>query len=243
MRSIGIFNNVDKISAYKSYRTMKSHGMAHQWQQKISKQLYKEIEFDKIAGRALQLLVNSKFLQNHGLYEDYTEWIKSKSTTKFTGFVFELFSPLDNIKCHFRGYEYENISEAVKATINAQFAGLIQTSKVDIQSRFLVARDISGSMTSKAKGCNMSSYSIAKAMALYFSEFLTGPFANCYIEFSDECQMVEWKGDTPVDKWINDTNNDFGSTNFLEIAKIFIRLKQAGVAESDFPEGVLCISD
>lgn len=238
-----IFDNVDKILAYKLYRTMKSQGMAHQWQQKISKQLYKEIEFDKIAGRALQLLVNSKFLQNHDLYKDYMEWIHSKSTAKFTGFVFELFSPLDKIRCSFKGYKYENISESVKATINAQFAGLIQTSKVDTQSRFLVARDISGSMTSKAKGCNMSSYSIAKAMALYFSEFLTGPFANCYIEFADECQMVEWKGDTPVDKWINDTNSDFGSTNFLEIAKIFIRLKQAGITESDFPEGLLCVSD
>ena len=85
----------DKIVAYKSYRKLKSEGVAHEWQQLISKQLYKEIQFDKIAGRALQLIANSKFLRNHGLYEDYLKWILSKITAKYTGFVFELFKPLE----------------------------------------------------------------------------------------------------------------------------------------------------
>lgn len=242
-----LFKEEDKVVAYRNYRKLKSEGVAHEWQQLISKQLYKEIKFDRIAGRALQLLVNSKFLQNHDLREDYLEWIKSRTTAKYTGFVFELFKPLDAVQYDWRtrGYKYKDIDEASKATINAQFAGLVQTSKegVDTQSRFLVARDISGSMTSEAAGCGMSSYSVAKAMALYFSEFLTGPFANSFVEFADTCRMVQWKGETPVDKWMNDGNGDFGSTEFLSIAYLFSKLKAKGVAESDFPEGLLCISD
>lgn len=242
-----LFKEEDKVSAYKNYRKLKSEGVAHEWQQLISKELYKEIKFDKIAGRALQLIVNSKFLQNHGLREDYLEWIKSKATAKYTGFVFELFKPLDSQGYDWRRreYTYSELDEASKETINAQFAGLIQTAKegVDTQTRFLVARDISGSMTGEAAGCGMSSYSVAKAMALYFSEFLTGPFANSYVEFADTCGMVQWKGNTPVDKWLNDRNANYGSTNFISVARLFAKLKERGVPESDFPEGVLCISD
>lgn len=242
-----LFKEEDKVVAYKNYRKLKSEGVAHEWQQLISKELYKEIKFDKIAGRALQLIVNSKFLQNHGLREDYLEWIKSKATAKYTGFVFELFKPLDSQGYDWRRgeYTYSELDEASKETINAQFAGLIQTAKegVDTQTRFLVARDISGSMTGEAAGCGMSSYSVAKAMALYFSEFLTGPFANSYVEFADTCGMIQWKGDTPVDKWLNDRNANYGSTNFISVARLFAKLKERGVPESDFPEGVLCISD
>lgn len=237
-----IFESEDKKTSYKAYRVFKSQGIAHKWQQLISKQLYDQIEFDHIAGRALNLLVNSKFLSNHGLDDKYAEWIQSKPTAKYTGFVFELFKPLEP-KSDFRGYHYTVIDEATEATINAQFNGLVELGGKGVTSRLLVARDISGSMTSKARGCNMSAYSIAKALALYFSEFLTGPFANHYIEFADDCRMVEWKGNTAVDKWVNDTNNNFGSTNFLSIAYLFTHLKERGVPESDFPEGVLCVSD
>ena len=57
----------NKAKAYKMYRKCKSEGTAHEWQQKISKQLYDEINFGKIAGRALSLLVGSKFLENHNI--------------------------------------------------------------------------------------------------------------------------------------------------------------------------------
>lgn len=241
-----LFKEEDKVISYKNYRKLKAEGVAHEWQQLISKQLYKEIQFGRIAGRALQKLVNSKFLQNHGLRESYLEWIKSMSTAKYTGFVFELFQPINGCRYDYqsRSYQYNEIDEAARATINAQFKQLVSVGGADIQSRFLVARDISGSMNSEALGCNdISSYSVAKAMALYFSEFLTGPFANCYVEFADECRMVEWKGEAPYDKWVNDTNGNFGSTDFMSVARLFAKLKGKGIPESDFPEGVLCISD
>ena len=237
-----IFPDLDKIQAFRHYRKLKSEGVAHQWQQQISKQLYDSIKFNTIAGRALQLLVNSKFLDNHNLRAKYTEWIRSQSTAKFTGFVFELFKPLDaHYNWQWQDYSYDTIDEATRLTINAQFATLIGQSKV--KTTFLVARDISGSMLSKAKGCKMSSYSVAKAMALYFSEFLTGPFANSYVEFATECRMKQWVGKTPVDKWLNDTNGDFGTTDFLSVAHLLVEIRRRGVPESEFPNGLLALSD
>lgn len=183
-----IFPNVSKVAAFKQYRKLKSSGTAHIWQQQISKQLFNEIKFDKIAGRALSLLVNSNFLKNNNLVDKYNEWIKSQDNVKYTGFVFELFKPVDK-------HHIYQLEEQVAATINAQFNTLIQKASggINTNSNLLVVRDVSGSMTYQAAGCNMSSYGVAKAMALYFSEFLKGQFANSYAIFSDNCKLCQWR--------------------------------------------------
>ena len=233
------FPEDEKFVAYKKYRQLKSKGTAHKWQQLISKEMYNELNFDSIAGRALALLVGSKFLQNHNLVEKYSKWIEGKPTAKFTGFAFELFKPLGN------GYRLNHIEPYKEATINAQFAQLVKTGKegVNTNSGLLVVRDTSSSMTSQAIGCSMSSYDIAKSMALYFSEFLTGPFANSFAEFADTCTLHKWKGQTPVDKYLNDSCEAYGNTNFQSVIDLFIRLKKQGVPEKDFPTGILAISD
>lgn len=233
------FPEDEKFVAYKKYRQLKSKGTAHKWQQLISKQMYNELNFDSIAGRALALLVGSKFLQNHGLVDKYSEWIKAKPVAKFTGFVFELFKPLGN------GYNLRHIEDYKEATINAQFAQLVKTGKegVNTNSGLLVVRDTSCSMTSQAVGCSMSSYDVAKSMALYFSEFLTGPFANSFAEFANTCTLQQWKGNTPVDKYINDRCEAYGGTNFQSVIDLFIQLKGRGVPEKDFPTGILAVSD
>ena len=233
------FPEDEKFVAYKKYRQLKSKGTAHKWQQLISKQMYNELNFDSIAGRALALLVGSKFLQNHSLVDKYSEWIKAKPVAKFTGFVFELFKPLGN------GYSLRHIEDYREATINAQFAQLVKTGKegVDTNSGLLVVRDTSCSMTSQAVGCSMSSYDVAKSMALYFSEFLTGPFANSFAEFANTCTLQQWKGSTPVDKYLNDRCEAYGGTNFQSVIDLFIQLRGRGVPEKDFPTGILCVSD
>lgn len=229
----------DNFYIYSKYRHLKSEGKAHDWQQKISKQLYEYINFNNIAGRALSLLVSSKFLENHNLTEKYSKWISSKPTAKFTGFVFELFKPLGDY------HRAEILPDYQEQTIQAQFNQLVETGKgnINTQSKLLVVRDISGSMTSRAIGTNMSSYAIGKAMALYFSEFLDGAFKNAYAVFADDCELRVWKGNSVCDKWRNDTDSDFGSTNFLSIAKLLVKIKNKGVPESEFPTGVLALSD
>lgn len=158
-------------SAYKAYRKTKSEGIAHEWQQLISKQLYDQINFDNIAGRALSILVGSRFLESHGLVEKYNQWISSRPVAKFTGFVHELFAPLDD-------WHARHIQDYKEKTINAQFAQLVKVGKTNASSSLLVVRDISSSMGSVARGCTVSSNCIAKSLALYFSEFLEGPFAG-----------------------------------------------------------------
>lgn len=226
--------------AYKDYRTYKSSGTAHQWQQLISQKRFAELDFDKIHGRALNKLVRSKFLTNQNLSEKYAEWLGSnpEKSVKYTGFVHELFGKLPHDAL-------SSLDKNTQDTINRQFATLIEKGKTEkTQSdNFIVVRDTSSSMQSMASGTTMSCFNIGKALALYFSEFLSGKFAGSFIEFNSTAKMHTWKGGTPLEKWFNDSAGYVGSTNFLSVIHLFAHIKQEGVAESDFPTGIICISD
>ena len=227
-----IFEEGEKSTKYAAYRRMKSSGTAHEWQKLISQEKYQELDFSKIPGRALSLITNSKFLANHGLEDKFTKFVLSQDTAKYTGFVYELFSkPMQ------KPYQ--------RALVDKQFMGLIETAKQDMNrdSNFIVCVDTSGSMTYTAYGTNMTSYNVAKSMALYFSHLLDGKFANTFLEFHSTVKMHTWEGKTPSEQFDNFRSSYVGSTNFLGVAKLFCDLKQKGYAESDFPTGLICISD
>lgn len=227
-------------STYKKYRKLKSSGTAHQWQQLISQKRMLEINFDTIHGRALAQLVSGKFLQNQGLETKYNAWIESKPVAKYTGYVYELLAPVK------KGYKNTNLKPYQENTINKQFAQLIATAKNGMkqgETGLIVVVDTSSSMTSTVSGTKVSSYDVAKAMALYFSYLLEGKFANAFMEFADTCIMKFWKGNTPVEKLQNDRSEAYGSTNFQSVADTFRKYLQQGVPESEFPTGILCVSD
>jgi hypothetical protein len=229
----------EKISNYKKYRKLKSSGTAHQWQQLISQGRFLEIDFNTVHGRALSQMVSGKFLANHNLEDKYEQWIESKPVAKYTGFVYELMAPVKV------GYQNRDLKKYQVNTINKQFYNLIEVAKNGMKqdSSLIVVLDTSSSMTSPIPGVNVSAYSVGKAMALYFSYLLKGPFAKAFFEFADECELKYWKGSTPVENLQNDRSEAYGSTNFQSVADTFVKLREQGVAEEDFPTGILCISD
>lgn len=230
-------NKENASSTYKMYRKLKTSGTAHEWQKLISQGKHDKIDFNAIHGRALNKMVRSKYLDNQGLKTKYENWItKSDVEAKFTGFVHELFERMPSLK--------SSLGVAKTETINKQFATLVKKGgSVKKETSLIVVRDTSGSMGSIAAGTNMTCYDIGKALALYFSEFLTGRFTDAWIEFNSNAQMHTWKGETPVDRWYNDRSSYVGSTNFQSVIDLFVNLKHQGVDESDFPTGILCISD
>ena len=219
-------------NSYCLYRKLKSSGTAHEWQQMISRSQF-NIDFSKVHGRALALLVSGNYLRNHNLEKDYEEWIKKQPVAKFTGFVYELFKGLNLNSPLYKKY-----------TIDKQFENLIQTAKEgsSTESSFIVARDVSASMGSNVKGLTISSNDVAKSIALYFSYLLKGNFANSYIEFSHKPILKYWEGDSPTDKYLKNINYCFGDTNFLGIADLFIEIYKHTSIEK-FPTGLICISD
>ena len=216
---------------YHLYRKLKSSGTAHEWQQMISRSQF-NIDFSKVHGRALALLVSGNYLKNHNLEKDYENWIKKQPVAKFTGFVYELFKGLNLNSPLYKNY-----------TIDKQFENLIQTAKEgSSESSFIVARDTSGSMSSNVKGLNISSNDVAKSIALYFSYLLKGKFANSYIEFDRKTELKYWEGNSPTDKYLRNTSCAYGNTNFLSIATLFIEIYKHTPIEK-FPTGLIAISD
>lgn len=233
----GMKESVSPSYTYKQYRKLKVSGTAHSWQQLISQGKHQLIDFATIHGRALKLLVRSKYLKNQGLVEKYTSWItKPDTTAKFTGFVHELFTKFPHTLSSLASHEQE--------TINKQFQTLVDKGMSKEQATSLiVVRDTSASMGSVCTGAGMSCYNVGKALALYFSAFLRGRFADAWIEFNSTAKMHTWQGNTPVEKWYNDHSNFVGGTNFESVVKLFATLKSQGIDESEFPTGILCISD
>lgn len=233
-------SKMNEAASYKLYRKLKVSGTAHEWQQLISKRKFEKIDFNKIHGRALSLLVRGKFLKNQGLETKYNEWITKPTTTsvKYTGFVHELFSICSRYSSLIK------IPANEQETINKQFQTLIEKGGEKVtNTKLIVVRDTSSSMGSLATGLKMSCFDVAKALALYFSEFLTGAFKDAFIEFNSDAKMHTWKGNTPLEKWYNDHCGFVGSTNFMSVIQLFAKLKRQGVPENEFPTGILCISD
>lgn len=222
---------------YKAYRKMKTSGTAHEWQKLISQGKHALIDFNTIHGRALNLMARSKYLDNQGLKAKYEAWITKPETkdVKFTGFVHELFQKMP--------HALSGLSKGQQETINKQFATLVKKGGESEMTELIVVRDTSGSMGSTATGTNMTCYDIGKALALYFSEFLHGKFANSWIEFNSSAKMHQWNGNSPIEKWYNDRSGFVGGTNFQSVINLFCTIKKQGVAETDFPKGILCISD
>ena len=228
-----LFGNKTSSASYKKYRLLKSRGTAHQWQQLISQGKHNLVDFNTVHGRALAKIVSSKYLANQGLEKKYQEWIATKPIAKFTGFVHELFEKLPQ-----KQYQID--------TLNSQFKGLVETAKKNANgsTSMIVVRDTSGSMGCTATGTKMSCYNIAKALALFFSDMLPdGAFANSWIEFNSTAKMHKWKGSTAYEKWVNDYSRYLGSTNFQSVIELLCSIKKQGVSESDFPTGIICISD
>lgn len=219
--------------SFQDYRQFKSETPnGHVWQQLISNRKFNDIDFGKIHGRALYNLVNSKFLDNNELMDKYEKWIENTSAVKYTGYPHELFKNYNS-----------NIKRHTRMTIDKQFMTLINAVKTDNNvTDMIVVRDTSGSMGSLCDG-KMSCYEVSKALALYFSYFLKGEFADAWIEFADRAVLHTWKGSTPTERWDNDETSYVGTTNFLNVLELFAKLKQRGIPESDFPKGILCISD
>ena len=224
---------------YKLYRKLKAQGEAHEWQQAISQRAFTSINFDTIPGKALQLLVNSKFLENQGLEVKYEEWLANKPVAKYTGYVYELFSPFENKNSY-------DVKEYQKNTVNAQFKQLIAVASKDMkegENGLICVLDSSGSMSGTLTGTNTSAYTIAKTMTLFFSELLKGRFHNHYFEFSSATEHRQFKGSTPWEKYHSNNSRITANTNFVSVADKFVQILKTGVMEEEFPSGMLCLSD
>lgn len=233
----------------KEYRKMKASGTAHDFQKLICARAYADIDWKTIPGRALTHLISGKFLDNHGLTQDYLKWVMSQPTVKFTGYVYELGMKLDAMG-HNLSMNSTPSRAAALYTINKQFDGLIDLAKQDqggIKGNVLCALDTSGSMMSQISGTNgLTSYDVCVSLGIYFSELNEGYFHNTVAMFDNTSRVMKLSG-TFSEKWeaIRRATTAWGGTNFMSLVELLVaeRKKHPSIPESEFPQTLLVVSD
>jgi hypothetical protein len=242
---------------FAEYNLWKTTGTAHDFQKIICDRRYDEIKWNCIPGRALTLLTTGKFLGNHNLTDKYVEWVKEQPVAKFTGYVFELMKKVreamggmmvyEPIPSYYRRH-IKQLPIAVKYTLDAQFAGLVEQAKSNgtISENVLVALDTSGSMNSDVAGLKGTTCGdIATSLALFFSELNTGAFHNKVIMFDNKSYPLDLKGDSFCDKVCQLPRVPCGGTNFQSVIDelVKIRVQHPEIPLEEYPTTILAVSD
>lgn len=241
------FANYNKMS-YEDYNHLKTSGSAHDFQKAICAKRFDDLEWSKIPGRALNQLTNSKFLENHGLEKNYTEWVVKQPTAKFTGYVYELgHQVIRSIYGYRYGYGAINVPLYKKVTWNKQFDELIRKAQEDdkITGNVWCALDTSGSMTSPVVG-DISAYDICISLGVFFSTLNKGAFNKNVIMFDNVSHVKQLHGDfTNMISDIVYSDTAWGSTNFQSVVDEIVRIRKdnPSIPLEDYPKTLLVVSD
>ena len=233
----------------KAYRKMKASGTAHDFQKLICARSYVDIDWNTIPGKALSNLISGKFLDNHGLVENYLDWVMTQPTVKFTGYVYELGKKVSGL-VGYNGYSRSTKNTAAIYTINKQFDGLIELAKKDaggLKGNVLCALDTSGSMGCEISGQpGLTSYDVCVSLGIYFAELNEGFYHNKVAMFDNTSEIFQLSG-TFSEKWsaIKCARTAWGGTNFQSLIDLLVdeRRKHPEIPESEFPQTLLVVSD
>lgn len=218
------------------YNKIKTSGKAHNFQKLISHNLYDNINWNLIPGKALTKLVNSKFLSNHNLEQSYIDWLMNQPSVKFNGYAYELG----------KIYNHSTMNLTKRITINKQFNTLIESAKDNggIKGNVWCALDTSGSMSSCYANSNVSALDVCMSLGAYFSTLNEGVFHKQVIMFDNVSRVKKLQGDF-CDMLDQMPKNAMGGTNFQSIVDEIVRVRRTNpnIPLSDYPQTILVVSD
>lgn len=132
----------------------------------------------------------------------------------------------------------------INETLEALWKNLPNT--VPLNAQMMVVADGSGSMMWSSTQSNLVPLDVANALAIYFSEKLTGPYKDKYITFSSHPQYVDLSGATTLmgKLAIAKEHDECSNTN---IEKVFDLILETAIdnhlRQDELPPTVLIISD
>ncbi len=226
------------------YRKFKASGKLHNFQRKMCRNQWNELNFDEIPGIALAKLVSSKgkedgktIIERHNLEPKYIDWIKSKPCAPFNGYPYQLLN-------------YNNLSKtslASEITIEKQFNTLIERGRKagGINGNVFVAVDSSRSMSCPIDGSDTSALDVAVSLGIYFSKLNTGAFKDHIIGFDSQSKLFKLP-ESPIKAYREIVSNSFmGSTNFLSVIDCIVqtRKKNPAIHLREYPSTILVVSD
>ncbi len=195
-------------------------------------------DYEKQPSKAL-FKYRQAFINNDGeRYRSFLDKVNSGEAKMNTGTLapYELIRPICELDYNWR---FKSVSQEQIDVINTTWNALERTENYE---NSLAIIDTSGSMYWTG---NPLPASVALSLGIYFAENNKGAFANHFIEFSENPQLIEIKGDTFVDKVrFIETFNEIGNT---DIQKVFELVLSAAVnnniPQEELPKTLYIISD
>lgn len=177
------------------------------------------IEFDKIPSRA-GLIYKNAFARRDLIAKKYEAFIKDNKTKVNA----DVLNPVDI--AHKAFYCREDFGGADRAALD-KYWGSLRNYYNDRKENGLCIVDVSGSMTGQPMEAAVS-------MGAYIAERGHGPFANHFITFSANPQLVKFEGVDIVDKLQRCANADWGYNTDIE--KVFNMLLSVAKSKNTKPE-------
>ena len=190
-------------------------------EQKMSTKAWGEIDYSKLPSQAHRKHIKAFKRNDESRYNSFLEAVEKGEATlnADTLFTYEVFDAIDSD---------EKAANAMWKSLPDYTDG----------KNALVVADVSGSMSGRPM-------SISVSLALYFAEHNKGAFANHFMTFSDDSQLVEVLGNTLADKlrfienaeWEMSTNLQSAFDSILEAAV------KANAEPEELPSTLYIISD
>lgn len=224
--------------SYADYNKLKASGNGHDFQKIICSKRFRDIEWNKIPGKALNLLANGNFLKRNNLEDAFSKWVYAQDSITFNGYPYELIK---------NAYKANNLYK--KVTINKQFDDLINKGRESggINGNVWCALDTSGSMESPVSTSNsVSAFDVCVSLGIYFSTLNKGSFNKNIIMFDNESRVKQLKGDfCDMVKQITEDETAWGSTNFQSVVDEIVRVRKENpnIPLEDYPSTLLVVSD
>lgn len=197
----------------------------------MSQNRWDEIEFDKIPSKA-GLIYKNAFARRDMIAKKYETFAKSENTKVNA----EVLNPVDIANKIFCYYEYRG-SETDRAILQKYWDNL-KNYYNGREENGLAIVDVSGSMSGQPMNAAVS-------MGAYIAERGHGPFANHFITFSGNPQLVKFEGVDIVDKFLRARKADWAmNTNIEAVFNMLLNVaKKEGTKVEDMPQTLYIFSD
>ena len=199
----------------------------------MSANRWDEIEFDKIPSKA-GLIYKNAFATKEVTRARYEAFMNSKETKVNAAVLY----PYDVVKKIPYGSRFLNLTD-----INAiqKYWDNLPNYYGDREENGLAIIDVSGSMTVN----NCLPLYAAVGMGMYIADKAHGPFANHFITFSAEPELVEMKGDNIVEKFNNIVKADWGwNTDLKAVFDLLLNTAvKKHLTQDELPDRLYIFSD
>ena len=155
-------------------------------EQKMSAREWNGIDYEKVPSRAAMLYRDAFSRHDPDGYRDYIDGVENGEKTIHAAALF----PHDIVHAYMDG-PWDEV-KPVDRTLEQQWNALPDYS---LNPSTLVVVDGSGSMSTRVGSTTISCHDVARALAIYFSERLPGPFRNTFITFSHSPHLVRFFDD------------------------------------------------